>query len=125
TLFGHAVGYDFFAVLGKGPTLGRAFLPEEDREGGPNVVILSDGLWRSRFGADPTVVGRTIRLDRLAYQVVGVLPADFAAPGGMSGRTISLFVPAAFPAALLANPGAHGTNLVGRLGEHPRLADAS
>jgi len=124
TLFGHAVGHDFFAVLGKGPTLGRAFLPEEDREGGPNVVILSDGLWRSRFGADPTVVGRTIRLDRLAYQVIGVLPPDFAAPGGMSGRTISLFVPAAFPAELLANRGDHETNVVGRLRQGASLDEA-
>ena len=71
-------------MLGKGPTLGRAFLPEEDREGGAKVVILSDGLWRSRFGADPAIVGRAIRLDRLAYQVIGVLPAGLR-PAGRHG----------------------------------------
>jgi putative ABC transport system permease protein len=115
-LFGHAVTADFFAVLGKGPVLGRAFFPEEDREGAPRVVILSDGLWRSRFGADPGIVGGTIRLDRQPHQVVGVLPPGFAAPGEMmSGRTVSFLVPAAFPAELLANRGDHETNVVARL----------
>ena len=115
TLFAHAVTHDFFAVLGKGPTLGRVFLPEEDREGGANVAILSDGLWRGRFAADPAIVGRTIRLDRLPYQVIGVLPPDFSPPAGMAGRTVSIYVPAAFPAELLANRGDHETNLVARL----------
>ena len=124
TLFAHAVTQDFFAVLGKGPTLGRAFLPEEDREGGAKVVILSDGLWRGRFAADPTVVGHTIRLDRQAYQVVGVLPPDFSPPAGMAGRTISLYVPAAFPAELLANRGDHETNLVARLSAGASLDEA-
>jgi putative ABC transport system permease protein len=116
TLSGHAVTADFFAVLGKGPVLGRAFLPEEDREGGARVVILSDGLWRSRFGADAAIVGRTIRLDRQPHEVVGVLPADFVAPGALfSGRPVDVLVPAAFPAELLANRGDHETNVVARL----------
>lgn len=123
-LFGHAVGADFFTVLGKGPVLGRAFLPEEDREGGPRVVILSDGLWRSRFAADPAIVGRTIRLDRQPALVVGVMPPDFVAPGGMAGRTVSLLVPAAFPAELLANRGDHETNLVARLRPGASVAQA-
>jgi predicted permease len=109
------VSADFFAVLGKGPALGRPFLPEEDREGAPRVVILSDGLWRGRFSADPGIVGRTIRLDRQPHQVVGVLPPDFVLPGALMGRTISLLVPAAFPAELLANRGDHETNLIARL----------
>ena len=53
TLFAHEVTHDFFAVLGVGPVLGRAFLPEEDREGGPAVVIITDGLWRARFAGRP------------------------------------------------------------------------
>ncbi len=124
TLFAHAVTQDFFAVLGKGPTLGRAFLHEEDREGAAKVVILSDGLWRGRFAADPTLVGRTIRLDRQPYQVVGVLPPDFSPPAGMAGRTISLYVPAAFPAELLASRGDHETNLVARLRPGATLGEA-
>ena len=123
-LFGHAVSADFWSVLGTGPVLGRAFLPEEDSEAGPRVVILSDGLWRSRFGADPAILGRTIRLDRQPHQVVGVLSPDFAPPAGMAGRTISLYVPAAFPAELLANRGDHETNLVARLRHGASLDEA-
>ncbi len=115
TLFTHEVTHDFFSVLGVGPVLGRPFLPEEDREGGPKVVILSDGLWRSRFAADPAILGREVRLDRVPHRVVGVLPPDFNPPAGMAGRPISLYLPAQFPAELLSNRGDHETNLVARL----------
>ena len=125
TLFGQAVGADFFAVLGTGPVLGRAFLPEEDLEGGAKVVILSDGLWRSRFGGDAAIVGTSIRLDRQPYQVVGVLPPGFVTPGAMGGpREAAVLVPAAFPAELLANRGDHETNLVARLRPDASLAEA-
>jgi predicted permease len=125
TLFGQAVGADFFAVLGTGPVLGRAFLPEEDLEGGARVVILSDGLWRSRFGGDAAIVGTSIRLDRQPYQVVGVLPPGFVTPGAMGGpREAAVVVPAAFPAELLANRGDHETNLVARLRPDASLAEA-
>ncbi len=126
TLFGHAVTADFFAVLGKGPVLGRAFLPEEDREGGPRVVILSDRLWRSRFGADAGLVGRTIRLDRQPHEVVGVLPGDFVTLGTLfSGRAVDVLVPAAFPADLLANRGDHETNVVARIRPGRRVEEGA
>jgi putative ABC transport system permease protein len=60
--------------------VGRFFLPEEDRPGGPPVVILSHSLWERRFGGDPSVLGRGITLDGKAYTVVGVLPASFVIP---------------------------------------------
>ena len=124
-LAGHAVTVDFFTVLGVGPALGRPFLPEEDREGGDRVVVLSDSLWRSRFGADPAIVGRTIRLDREAHRVVGVLPPGFVTPGGLgSTRPVSLLVPAAFPAELLANRGDHETRVLARLRPAARLEEA-
>jgi hypothetical protein len=69
-----------FDVLRVPPSLGRTFTPEEDTPGGPHVAIISDALWRQRFGADPSVVGRTITLDGTSRQVVGVLPAGFAFP---------------------------------------------
>jgi putative ABC transport system permease protein len=65
----------FFDVLGVAPALGRTFLPEEHRTGRHYVTILSDRLWRTRFGGDPGIVGRTITLDTKAVLVVGVLPA--------------------------------------------------
>jgi putative ABC transport system permease protein len=71
---------NFFAALGVGPALGRAFLPEDAAAGSP-MVVLSHRLWRSRFEADPRVAGRSMELTRGSYTVVGVMPAGFAAPG--------------------------------------------
>jgi predicted permease len=69
----------FFSTLGVRAALGRT-LVEED---GPRyVVMLSDALWRSEFGADPGVIGRTLRVDGAAYEVVGVLPRGFVGPMG-------------------------------------------
>ncbi len=70
----------FFSILGVRPVTGRLFLPEEDRPGGPPVVILSEALWRRRYKGDPSVVGRGVTLDGKAYTVVGVLPATFVIP---------------------------------------------
>lgn len=70
----------FFSLLGVRPVAGRLFLPEEDRPGGPLVVILSDALWKRRYGGDPSVVGRSVTMDGKAYTVVGVLPASFVIP---------------------------------------------
>ena len=71
---------NFLTVLGIQPALGRTFLPEEDKPGGPTAVILSDALWRRKFSADPAIVGESIELDGDAYTVVGVLPASFRFP---------------------------------------------
>jgi putative ABC transport system permease protein len=125
SLLGQAVTADFFPVLGVGPVLGRPFVPEEDREGGERVVILSDALWRSRFGADPAILGRAIRLDREPRRVVGVLPSGFVTPGGLGSlRPVSLFLPAAFPAELLANRGDHEARVVARLRPGASLREA-
>ena len=67
----------FFPMLGASPALGRGFLPEEDRPDTWRVVLLSDGLWRRSFGADPSVVGRVIRLNDMDFRVVGVMPRGF------------------------------------------------
>ena len=76
-LTGSTVSAGFFEAYGITPALGRSFLPEEDAPGRDRVVILSDGLWRRRFGADPSIIGRTIQLNGEAYEVVGVLPRRF------------------------------------------------
>jgi len=72
-----AVSYNFFDTLGVRPYLGRAFLPEEDRQAAPHVALLSDLCWRQRFAADPAIVGRAIALDGNSYTIVGVLPPQF------------------------------------------------
>jgi len=67
-------------LLGVQPILGRNFLPEEDRPGGPPAVILSHGLWQRRYGGDRAIIGRPLVLDGKSYAVVGVLPEGFQIP---------------------------------------------
>ncbi|HEY1336026.1 MAG TPA: ABC transporter permease [Bryobacteraceae bacterium] len=74
------VSANMFPLLGVQPRLGRAFTENEDAAGQDRVVILADGLWRRRFHADSAVIGRKILLDGIPFQVVGVLPPDFAFP---------------------------------------------
>ncbi|AHG87869.1 permease [Gemmatirosa kalamazoonensis] len=71
-----------FDVLGVRPALGRAFAPDARDPGRGHAVVLSDALWRTRYGSDPRVVGRTIRLDGVAHTVLGVMPRDFRFPNG-------------------------------------------
>src|SRR5258706_7649404 len=73
---------NFFATLGVSPALGRAFLADDARPGAPDVVLLSDGLWRRRFGAGPAVVGRDLMLNGQPTTVAGVMPAGFQVPPG-------------------------------------------
>jgi predicted permease len=76
-LDGASVTANFFDVLGVRPQLGRAFLPGEDEAGAERVAVITHGMWQSRFGADPSVVGREISLGGRAHTVVGVLPREF------------------------------------------------
>jgi predicted permease len=70
-----------FALLGVKPILGREFSPEENQPGGPILkAILSERIWRERFGADPMVIGKTVRTAMSSYEVVGVMPAGFGFP---------------------------------------------
>jgi predicted permease len=76
---GEMVSADLFTVLRATPELGRAFTSTED-QAETRVVILSHSLWKSRFGADPNIAGKPIRLEGQMYTVVGVMPADFQFP---------------------------------------------
>ncbi len=79
-IVGSRVSRDFLTVLSAAPVVGRDFLAEEDRPGARRVVLLSDGLFHRRFGGDPQVVGRTVRLNGESYTVVGVMPPSFRYP---------------------------------------------
>ncbi|HEX8145948.1 MAG TPA: ABC transporter permease [Pyrinomonadaceae bacterium] len=70
----------FFDVFGVRPRAGRFFVPDEEKAGHAPVVVLSHGLWQRRFGADPSVVGKSVTLDGNAYEVVGVAPEGFSYP---------------------------------------------
>ena len=79
-LNGATITASLLHVLDVNPALGRAFAPEEEAAGHNRVVLLSDRLWRSRFGSDPAVLGKTIKLDGEFYTVIGVMPEDFGFP---------------------------------------------
>ena len=89
-----AVTPSFFSTLRKSPMLGRAFVDSDATPDADNFAILTNGLWTSRFGSDPSVVGRDVRLGGESYTVVGVLPAAFTLPQ----RDIAVLVPFAFTA---------------------------
>ena len=74
---GIRVSTELFSVLGVEPQIGRGFAAEEGRPGAESVVIVSDGLWKSRYGADPGLVGRSIMLSDTGYTVIGVMPEGF------------------------------------------------
>jgi putative ABC transport system permease protein len=71
---------DLLAMTGVRPILGRPLRPEDERAGAPSVIVLSGELWRSRFGGDPRVVGRTVRVAGEPATVIGVMPAGFRFP---------------------------------------------
>jgi putative ABC transport system permease protein len=96
-LRGQRVTADFFKVLRVNPALGRPFASENETEGRNRVAVLSDGLWRRRFGGDPQIVGRTIPLEGGAYEVIGVMPPEFEYPVG-STRPTDMWVPYVVPA---------------------------
>jgi putative ABC transport system permease protein len=74
------VSASFFAITGAMPVAGRTFTAEEDRHGASPTVVLTHRLWADRFGSDPNVVGKALKLDGAEYTVVGVLPADYWVP---------------------------------------------
>ncbi len=76
-LKGIHVSYEFFHLFGAPVALGRSFTAAEDRPGGGNVIVLSNGLWQRRFGSDPQTVGKTLTLGGESYTVVGVIGSGF------------------------------------------------
>src|SRR5439155_24508860 len=79
-LAGALASADLFGVLGVSAALGRTFAAGEDQPGSNAVVLLSDGLWRARFGADRSIIGRTLDLDGVPRAVIGVMPPGFWFP---------------------------------------------
>jgi putative ABC transport system permease protein len=95
----------FFDVLRVRPAIGRAFTTENEVDGRHRVAVLSDALWRRRFGGDPEIVGRTIPLEGGSYEVAGIMPPDFAYPVG-AVRPTDLWVPYVVPPdERIRNPG--------------------
>src|SRR5579863_35806 len=109
---GAAVSPSLFGILGAQPMLGRTFLPEEAQPGREKEVVLSYGLWRRVFAANPAAVGSTIDIDGVPMAVIGVMPAGFAYPS-----ETEIWGPLAFsPDDLSENSrGGHGLEVLGRM----------
>ncbi len=101
-------------ALGVQPAMGRNFTPEEDRNGGGNVVIISYGLWQRAFGGDHEIVGKQIQVNSQSTAVVGVMPRDFAFPPGSNDQA-ELLVPFQFDPANPGGRGSHFLSVIGRL----------
>src|SRR5215469_1452076 len=84
---------EFFSVLAAEPLLGRVFVAEDGQRGAAPVVVLSENLWRDRFGADPRIISRSITLDMRPYTVIGVMPASFHTP--FLNQTNQVWIPLA------------------------------
>jgi predicted permease len=108
------VSENFFPLLGVQPQLGRLFNDDECKWNGPKVVLLSHGLWKRRFGSDPSVVGRALTLDDALVTVIGVLPAsfDFGSVFAPASR-VDLYSP--FPLTPETNRWGNTLSIVGRL----------
>jgi putative ABC transport system permease protein len=76
-----ATSGNYFTMLGVRPQIGRVFTQKDEVPGFINAVVLSDGFWRRQYGADPNVIGKSLRLDGDLYQIFGVMPAGFRHPG--------------------------------------------
>jgi putative ABC transport system permease protein len=119
-LFGVRATASLFPLLGAQAARGRTFLPEEDKAGSGNVIVLGHELWRNRFSSDPEIIGKAIALDNQSYTVTGVMPEGFQFPIGFSylGKTldepVAFYVPLAPSEELMAR-GNYSLFAIGRL----------
>jgi putative ABC transport system permease protein len=116
---GFRVSADFFPVLGVEPSLGRGFLAEEEQVGRERRVVLGHGLWQRRFAADRAIVGHSVEIDGVSYEVVGIAPEGFDFPMGSQ-----LWAPLSFNADTAANRRSLYLSVVGRLARDRTLDDA-
>jgi predicted permease len=116
---------EVFAVLAATPLAGRTFVPDDGKQRAAPVVILSENLWRSRFGADPNIVGSAISLDKRLFTVVGIMPASFRSP--LQARRQDVWVPLADDplfSGWMARRGGHWLIAIGRLKPGVSIAQA-
>ena len=117
------VSAGFFEIVRARPALGRVFRQEDDTPGGRYVVVLSEGFWRTEFGGDPHVIGRTVTLNDDAYTIVGVMPASASIPS-WSAMASEVWVPLALTDEQRASRGNHNLDGVARLKRDVELRQA-
>lgn len=109
---GAIVSWDLFPMLGVQPALGRGFLPEEENPG-THTVLLSHRLWKSRFGGDPGILGRAVRINGVPFTVIGVGPPGFQFPA--EAAAVELWVTLSEDATARDQRGARMLDAIGRL----------
>ncbi len=115
---------NLFSTLGVSPLRGRVFTPAEDVPNGPNLVLLSYGLWQRRYAADPNVIGRSIQINDAPFQVIGIMPADFVLPTDFHNPTATaLWMPVQWDNASVDH-GSHGYYAAARLKPGATVAQA-
>ena len=116
---------EIFPLLDAKPLAGRTLLPEDGKRGAAAMAVVSENLWRSRFGSDPGLIGRSIALDMRSFTVVGILPASFRYPDGAPHQDVWISVmqdPLFGP--LMWQPRVRGLGVIGRLKPGVSLAQA-
>jgi len=116
-VLGGVVSPNVFALLGERPTIGRVFTSEDDRLGAPLAVVLGHGMWTTRFGADPSILGQVVKLSDSRYTVIGVMPPGFEFESG--SQFWLPVVPTLDPST---RPSIRNVTVVGRLGPGATLA---
>jgi predicted permease len=89
---------NYFSMLGVPPEKGRLFGPQDFALGFSEAAVISDGLWRRSYGADPNIIGRNVRLDNDLYTIVGILPPGFRHPGATVATDVEVWLTAGFSA---------------------------
>ena len=108
--------FSYFSMLGVVPQLGRLYGPQDFTPGFASEAVISDGLWRRAYGADPTVLGRTIRIDNDPLTIIGVLPRGFRHPGPTVSGDAEVFCAGGFTGAPFPPPMRGTRNLVSGIG---------
>src|SRR5581483_2946141 len=108
-LAGRRVAPRFFTVFGMPALIGRTFTPEEERAGGPQAAVISEGLWARRYGRDRATVGKRLVFSGQGYTIIGVMPHAF------TSAAIDVWLPAQFPPAMLTFRPARFLSGVGRM----------
>ncbi len=120
---GARVTSSLMPLLGIHPQFGRGFTSVEDADAASPVAILSDGLWRRRFGGESTILGRLLTIDGVQHTIVGVMPPSTFLPGPLAGDD-ELWLPARMAPAERDNAISHNYTIVGRLADGATLAQA-
>jgi putative ABC transport system permease protein len=121
-IFGAVVSADLFPLLGVEPIRGRTFRPEECAVGRDDVIVISERLWRRKFGHDPQILGKKLTADGRVFTIVGIMPASFEFPlplfnitGAQFGERADIWQPLGFTDKEMKRRGSRGYGVIGRL----------